>query len=360
MLNAPVLSSGKDVSLRSLMKFPSPIVIFGAGRLGRRVAQAVPPALYCDNNPSLWGTDCEGIPVESPETAVKRYPNATFINAIWHPSRTERMADRISQLKSLGASNVIPFSALFADYADLLLPDWFWERPGYYAQHEEEIRGTRALLDAEGREEFDRQMRLRSGDASDQAINYGLQYFPGDLFQLSQNEVFVDCGAYDGDTIAEFRRATGDHFAEIVAFEPDQQNFEALKSAVNGDARITLHPYATGARRETVRFAIGGTASRISSAGTCEVEVITLDEVLSGVAPTYMKLDIEGSEPATLDGGHATIARHRPKMAVCLYHAPDHLWRIPLRLAELLPDSRLTLRTYSADGWECVCYCMPR
>jgi hypothetical protein len=87
---------------------------------------------------------------------------------------------------------------------------------------------------------------------------------------------------------------------------------------------------------------------------------MTLDEVLSGVAPTYMKLDIEGSEPAALEGGRSTIVQHRPKMAVCLYHAPDHLWRIPLRLAELLPDSRLTLRTYSADGWECVCYCMPR
>jgi hypothetical protein len=37
-------------------------------------------------------------------------------------------------------------------------------------------------------------------------------------------------------------------------------------------------------------------------------------------------------------------------MAVCLYHAPDHLWTIPLRLSELLPNSRFTLRTYCGDG----------
>jgi len=341
------------------MKLFSPIVIFGAGSLGRRVAQAVQPVLFCDNNPALWGSVCEGISVESPETAVRRYPNATFVIAIWHPTRTEGMMDRISQLKSLGASNVTSFAALINDFGNLLLPHGFWERPGYYAEHSEEISSVRALLDAQGCEEFDRQMRLRSGDVSDQVIDSGVQYFPKDVLQLSRNEVFIDCGAYDGDTIAEFRRATGDHFARIVAFEPDPKNFAALKYAVNGDRRIALEPYATGARRETVLLSLGGTGSRISSTGTCEAQTITLDEALEGVAPTYMKFDIEGSEPDALEGGRETIARYRPKMAVCLYHAPDHLWTIPLRLSELLPNSRFTLRTYCGDGWDCVCYCIP-
>jgi len=341
------------------MTFSSPVVIFGAGSLGRRVAQAVHPVLFCDNNSALWGSVCEGIPVESPETAVRRYPTATFINAIWHPSRTERMIDRIIQLKSLGTSSIIPFSALFDQYGNFLLPHWFWERPGYYAERGQEISRARKLMDDEGRDEFDRQMRLRLGDVSDQVIEAGIQYFPKDFFRLGENEVFVDCGAYDGDTIAEFRRETGDQFAQIVAFEPDPKNFAALRSTVKGDPRITLQPYAAGVRLETVRFTISGTGSRISSTGTCEVHVITLDEALKGVAPTYMKFDIEGSEPDALAGGRETIARYRPKIAACLYHAPDHLWSIPLLLNEILPHSRFTLRTYSADGWECVCYCIP-
>lgn len=342
------------------MMLSSPVVIFGAGNLGRRVAQAVHPVLFCDNNPALWGSVCEGVSVESPETAVQRYPDATFIAAIWYPSRTEKMMGRITRLKSLGTSNIIPFSALFAQYGNFLLPHWFWERPDYYAERRQEISRARGLLDAEGREEFDRQMRLRLGEVSEQVIDFGTQYFPKDVFELSPNEVFIDCGAYDGDTIAEFRREAADQFSEIIAFEPDPKNFAALKSAVNADRRIKLEPYATGARRETVRLTISGTGSRISSAGNCEVQTVTLDEALIGIAPTYMKFDIEGSEPDALEGGRETIARHRPKIAVCLYHAPDHLWSIPLRLNELLPDSRFTLRTYSADGWECVCYCIPR
>jgi len=341
------------------MKLTAPVVIFGAGNLGRRIARAVRPVLFCDNNRALWGTSWEGIPIESPSTAVQRFPNATFIIAIWHPSRTERIADRMHQLRSLGASNVIPFCVLLAEYGDFVLPNMFWERPDYYAQQEQEINRARALMDSEGRQEFDRQMRLRLGDPSDQVIDPAPQYFPGDIFQLSATEVFVDCGAYDGDTIAEFRHATDSHFVELLAFEPDPQNFAALKSAVNGDPRIHLHPYATGLRREKVRFTLSGTGSRVSSTGSCEVDVITLDEVLDHVRPTYIKMDIEGSEPDAIAGASKTISRCRPRMAVCVYHAPDHLWRIPLQLNELLPDSRFTMRTYCGDGFDSVCYCLP-
>jgi FkbM family methyltransferase len=339
------------------MPLTTPVVIFGAGNLGRRVARAVRPVLFCDNNRSLWGTICEGIPVESPQTAVDRYPQATFVIAIWHPSRTEGMLDRVKQLRSLGASKIVSFAKLLDEYGDGLLPHGFWERPEYYATRAEEIRRARALMDGEGREEFDRQMQLRSGNVAGQVLNSGVQYFP--VFELGMAEVFIDCGAYDGDTIAEFRRATNDHFAQIIAFEPDPKNFAALTSAINGDPRITLQPYATGLRRETVRFTLGGTGSKISPDGSCEIQVVTLDEALSGIAPTFLKFDIEGSEPDALEGGRETIARHRPKIAVCLYHCPDHLWSVPLLLSEILPNSRFTLRTYYADGYECVCYCIP-
>jgi len=342
------------------MNSSSPVVIFGAGNLGRRVAQVVRPVMFCDNNRALWGTVWESIPIDSPHAAAQRFPNATFVIAIWHPSRTERMWDRIQQLRSLGASDMIPFSVLLAEHGDVLLPNMFWERPDYYVRHGEEVSRARALMDPEGREEFDRQMRLRLGEASDYPIDIGPQYLPHDIFQLSPDEVFVDCGAYDGDTIAEFRLATGDEFLELIAFEPDPENFAALKSAVNGDPRVKLYPYATGARRETARLTIGGTGSRVSQAGTCDVELITLDEALDRTKPTYIKMDIEGSEPDALLGARRTLSRNRPKMAVCVYHAPDHLWKIPLLLNEFLPDSRFTMRTYCGDGFDCVCYCLPR
>ena len=167
----------------------------GAGNLGRRIARVVRPALICDNNSSLWGSKAENVSVVSPVEAVKRYPEATFVVAIWHPSRNETMIDRIQQLKALGALKVVSFYELFEEYGNPLLPNLFWERPDYYAGRTEQIARGRALLDAAGQQEFDRQMRLRGGDFFGQVIDSGTQYFPHDLFGLTRNEVFIDCGA---------------------------------------------------------------------------------------------------------------------------------------------------------------------
>jgi FkbM family methyltransferase len=337
---------------------PQPAIVLGAGNLGRRMAKAIRPLLFCDNNPALWGTEVESTLVVSPEEAVRNHPGALYVVAIWHPCTTESMLDRMDQLRRLGARNVLPFTAFLNQYPEHLLPNLLWERPAYYAAHADEIARARPLFDAPGQEEFDRQMKLRLGDHSGQVIDRGVQYFPEDL-PLEEDEVFIDCGAYDGDTIAALRAATGDRFARALAFEPDPGTFELLRTSIGSDPRIQLHQSATGARREKLRFTRAGTGSRLTSSGTEEVEVNALDELLGDVKPTYIKLDIEGAEPDALRGAVLTIQTHRPKIAVCLYHAPDHLWSIPLWLNEALPDSRLTLRTYAADGFECVCYCIP-
>ncbi|PYX45596.1 MAG: hypothetical protein DMG79_18890, partial [Acidobacteria bacterium] len=90
--------------------------------------------------------------------AVQRYRNATFVVTIWHPSRKEGILARIRQLKSLGASSVVPFCVLLDEYGDYLLPHGFWERPKYYSEHRGQIEKAKALFDASGRAEFERQM----------------------------------------------------------------------------------------------------------------------------------------------------------------------------------------------------------
>lgn len=101
-----------------------PIVCIGAGNFGRRVALAVHPVLFCDDNSSLLGTKVDSIPIDSPQATLELYPNATFVVAIWHPSRTDNMASRMNQLNSLGASNVTPLGSLFAEFR-ALLPNLF-------------------------------------------------------------------------------------------------------------------------------------------------------------------------------------------------------------------------------------------
>jgi hypothetical protein len=107
-----------------------------------------------------------------------------------------------------------------------------------------------------------------------------------------------------------------------------------------------------------------GTASSATTAeageGTIAVRAAPLDDLLAGAVPTFIKLDVEGAEPDALLGARGTIGAHGPVIAVCVYHRQDHLWRIPLMLREWRDDYAFFLRPHNEEGWDLVCYAVPR
>jgi len=345
--------------------FQNRLVIFGAGGLGRKIARILnrmghTPLAFCDNNPQLWNTEMNGVKVLSVNDAIASFPSAVFMIAIWHPSRTEGLKARAAALRRLGCQEVTCFIPLFWKYPELFLPNMFWEVPQRLVGQESAAQAGRDLFDKAGQSEFDRQLRFHlTGDASvlfDPAPGY--QYFPGDLIELSDDEVFVDCGAYDGDSVRDFCAVSGGRFRRILAFEPDPENFRRLQSSVN-DTRIVTRCSAVGAERATLHMSSSGASSSVSDYGDVEIECTTLDELLADEEPTFIKMDIEGAEIDALRGAAETLRRCRPTLAICVYHAPDHLWRVPLLLNELLPGSRLSLRSHMLDGFDTVCYCIP-
>lgn len=62
------------------------------------------------------------------------------------------------------------------------------------------------------------------------------QYYDSDIIKLTDHEVFVDCGAFDGDTIRTFlsKLPNENNFKEIIAFEPEPHNFEKLSQWATG------------------------------------------------------------------------------------------------------------------------------
>ena len=97
--------------------------------------------------------------------------------------------------------------------------------------------------------------------------------------------MFVDCGAFDGDTIAEFIRQVGESFASIVAFEPDPLNWDKLQRRLellpnSIRKRIVALPNALGARRQTIAFSATGTDQSKAGMGSVAVDCVTLDEAL--------------------------------------------------------------------------------
>lgn len=86
------------------------------------------------------------------------------------------------------------------------------------------------------------------------------------------------------------------------------------------------------------------------------IEVKSLDETVYDKKPTFIKMDIEGSEQEALKGCRRIISDFCPKLAICVYHKPDDLYEIPALIKGMNSDYRLYLRQYASTRHETVLY----
>jgi FkbM family methyltransferase len=355
-----------------------PIVLMGAGGLGRRTLtglrrHGVEPLAFVDNGPGKHGTTLDGVRVLSAAAAAHEFGRkAAFVVTIWGAHRPHRFAHSRDQLRDLGCDIVFPFPPLFWKYADALLPFYLQDLPSRVLQQREDVRRAFDVWeDAASRAEYVAQVRFRL-DADFDGLPHPVghpQYFPPDLFAWSSDEWIVDGGAYDGDTVRALSTIHGNRFGHLLAVEPDPANFAKLTAVVNElppevRARVECRQAALGAEARTLYIDPTGTAasatSTEASAGTVAVQAETIDALVGRNRPTFIKLDIEGFEIDALRGARETIRQHGPVLAVCVYHLQDHLWKIPLMLRGWRDDYALFLRPHNEEGWDLVCYAVPR
>lgn len=190
------------------------------------------------------------------------------------------------------------------------------------------------------------------------------QYFPFDLpdFAPRADDVVVDAGAYTGDTLSEMLSLLPDQrVARYVAFEPDSRNAARIRELASQRDWGFVDVVERGAWRTSgeLRFdAKGDSRSSVSDAGLQTIAVDTIDA--RELAPTFIKMDIEGAEIAALEGAAETIRRHAPRLAIAVYHSLDDLLRVPKLLKELRSDYQLDLRAHSDYSEELVLYARRR
>jgi len=350
---------------------PAPdIVLFGAGPFGQftrdRLRHAgVEPCCFSDNNQELWETHCDGIEVLSPADAVARFGDtAAFVVTIFNGSTV------CAQLRRLGCRHVFPPMALFWKYWRELLPALSMDSPQLLLEQESQIRECFDLLsDDTSRHELCSQLIWRYWLQPESLPSPGNAediYFPADLIKPLDREVYVDCGAFNGDSIRSFFRHR-QTFAHVYALEPDPGNRAALQSFLANQPteiseRVSIRPYAVSNEDGKVDFVVTGTVgSSVSISGHGEsMDCRKLDSLEWPFVPTYIKMDIEGSEPKALAGGARLIREATPALAICLYHRSEHLWQIPNFIHSIAPGYSLFLRRYAEDCWEQVCYAVPR
>jgi FkbM family methyltransferase len=348
------------------------VVLFGAGRLGQLCARAlaragVPLRAFCDGSSRLHGTTVEGAEVLAPAEAARRFPQALFVVAIWTGTARESMLERVAFLRGLGCAHVTSYAPLVWAHGAEEAPFHSFDLPTRTLAAAAPLRELAVrLADDASRRVFLAALRQRLRGIFDATAPAAAQYFPADIVRLSEDEVFVDGGAFDGDTLVDFLGRVGERFAHYHAFEPDAANrvrlmgrLEGLPAAVR--EKITIHPLALHAESATLSFTDqGGPTSHVGTGGNTSVRGERLDAILAVQRLSFLKLDVEGAERAALAGAKASIIQHRPQVAACVYHEPNDLWEIPQRLAALLPNSRFYLRQHGFDGWETVVYVVPQ
>ena len=95
---------------------------------------------------------------------------------------------------------------------------------------------------------------------------------------------------------------------------------------------------------------------RVLSTGETYARATRIDTIIGTMSPSFISMDIEGAELRALKGAYQTILKHRPTLAICVYHSVDHLWAIPQYINELGLGYRFWMRNYCSFTGETVVY----
>lgn len=339
-----------NTEMATFIRPPKPLVLYGAGALGRIAYNAyqewgVEILAVCDSNPQLLGTAFHELQVCSIENVMEAHGDFCVSISVGEKYYEEVKRKLISLIgeERLYECNVfqMPNEEAHRYYKALL------------AENESRfLRVADQLADDESR----RVMRsVLLGQVSFEAayfneVSTGGQYF-NELTKSESEGCFVDAGAYIGDTLLAFAAFSENRFEQIVSIEPFAECFEALKETKQNrladDARISLYNkalYSHGTRMGVGSKTLSASAKIDEAAlGDPVIETMSLDS-LSLERVTFIKMDIEGSELAALEGAKETILRSRPKLAICVYHKPLDLLEITEFIVKLGLDYRLYLR----------------
>jgi FkbM family methyltransferase len=187
------------------------------------------------------------------------------------------------------------------------------------------------------------------------------QYFVKEIFRQYKDEIFVDGGAYTGDTIISMAKSIEPKLIKkIYAWEPDNDNGKALQNEVSckfkeENTEVVWIPCALYKESKTLMFSNDGNAcSQIVTDGGVSVEADSIDNRCPDA--TFIKMDIEGAEIDALYGAKNTIIKNKPKLAICIYHSNEHLYEIPLLIHEWVPEYKLYIRHHGEMAAETVLY----
>ena len=185
------------------------------------------------------------------------------------------------------------------------------------------------------------------------------QYFPQNMFELSDNESYFDCGAYTGDTVSDFLKATHGAYRRIWAAEPDFSNYSSLMQYIENANLKDIDAVQKGVYNYAGKLPFkedGTMLSMITENSNRTIEVDTIDHMTAGAPVTYIKMDVEGVELQALQGAEQTIRNCKPILGISIYHKERDLIDIPAYIRRIVPEYSFYFRVHKKLAIDTVLY----
>jgi FkbM family methyltransferase len=342
--------------------------IYGAGAFGKIFYNAIEETvdIFIDDfikQDFYCNTPIKSLAQISKDTKI-------YISVLQHAKEIEK------KLNNDGFTNVINFTD-----SVLLLPSilketaktnylWLVEDVKSMLDVEKLKLVSEILVDEKSKMLLEKIIALRSTlDVKHYITPTDTEYFPSDIPILQNlNSInFVDCGAYTGDSVEELLKQTI-NVSSSISFEPDTKNLLSLQSQLQtlkqkySKTNFLVFPVGIYSSNSILKFSNNGIDSSASfnENSNIDVPVVALDTVLLNSNPNYIKMDIEGAEKEALLGAIQTIQKHKPNLAICLYHKPQDLWELPLLIKEIEPSYDMYIRVHEDMCLSTVLYCISR
>ena len=215
------------------------------------------------------------------------------------------------QLRGLGAEVVVPLPVFVWRYPEQMLPHYLFALPdtllGYRRRDSGRPTGCSATTNPASSSwaSWSGACHMDYQALADACL--GLQYFEPGIIQLGEHERFVDCGAFDGDTLRAFLHESGGRLTGSTRSSPTRTPSTAERGTCVRAARRDRATdqargrpqWATRSARSISRATVderkaGRRVARSRSDACASTTLID--------SATYVKMDIEGAETEAILG----------------------------------------------------------
>ena len=191
----------------------------------------------------------------------------------------------------------------------------------------------------------------------EEVFKYETTFFENDIIQLCENEVYLDVGAFDGDTIRMFLRKTDHRYQHIYEFEADDENYLKLRNYISDIKLERIELSNKGAWNEKGRRAFlknqkqaSGVADNTETHNYIQADISTimmesLDEMFYYTNKvTLFKINYRNGVKEALEGSANILRDHMPKLVITVGFDCYNVRAIPKLIKRINSKYRFYMR----------------